>query len=46
MSIYVRNLSINTHSDFSENIELFQTGGQDRVNLTGYTDLSNEEASR
>jgi len=36
MSIYVRNLTINTHSDFSENLELFQTGGN-RTNLTGYT---------
>ena len=37
MSIYVRNLSINTHSDFSENLELFQTNGQDRVNLTDHS---------
>ena len=36
MSIYVRNLTINTHSDFSEDLELFQTGGN-RTNLTGYT---------
>ena len=36
MSIYVRNLTINTHSDFSEDLELFQTGG-DKTNLTGYT---------
>ena len=36
MSIYVRNLTINTHSDFSEDLELFQTGGN-RTNLSGYT---------
>lgn len=36
MSIYVRNLTINTHSDFIEELELFQTGGE-RTNLTGYT---------
>ena len=37
MSIYVRNLSINTHSDFSEDLELFQSNSIDRVNLTGHT---------
>ena len=37
MSIYVRNLSINTHSDFSENLELFQSNSINRVNLTGHT---------
>ena len=36
MSIYVRNLTINTHSDFSEDLELFQTGGN-RTDLTGYS---------
>jgi hypothetical protein len=36
MSIYVRNLTINTHSDFSEDLELFQTGGN-RTNLSGHT---------
>lgn len=35
MSVYVRNLTINTHSDFSEELELFQLGGQ-RTNITGY----------
>jgi|TARA_R100000005_G_C4954291_1_gene173475 hypothetical protein len=34
MSIYVRNLTIDAHSDFSEPLELFQTGGT-RTNLTG-----------
>ena len=37
MSIYVRNLSINTHSDFSEDLELFQSNSTVRVNLTGYS---------
>ena len=36
MSVYVRNLTINTHSDFSENLELYQLGGQ-KTNITGYT---------
>ena len=36
MSIYVRNLTINTHSDFSENLELYQVGGK-KTNVTGYT---------
>ena len=35
MSIYVRNLTINTHSDFSENLELYQVGGK-KTNVTGY----------
>ena len=36
MSVYVRNLTINTHSDFSENLELYQVGGK-KTNITGYT---------
>tara|TARA_R100000406_G_C3072892_1_gene114688 strand:- start:480 stop:824 length:345 start_codon:yes stop_codon:yes gene_type:complete len=39
MSIYVRNLTINTHSDFSENFELSQLGGTS-TNLTGHTGAS------
>jgi len=35
MSVYVRNLTINTHSDFSEDLELYQLGGK-RTNITGY----------
>ena len=36
MSIYVRNLTISAHSDFSENFELSQLGGTP-TNLTGFT---------
>jgi len=35
MSVYVRNLVINTGSTFSETLELTQTGGNP-VNLTGF----------
>jgi len=39
MSVYVRNLTINTHADFTENLELYQTGG--KINdLTGFTGIS------
>ena len=36
MSVYVRNLTISAHSDFSENFELSQLGGTP-TNLTGFT---------
>ena len=36
MSVYVRNLTISAHSDFSENFELTQLGGTP-TNLTGFT---------
>jgi len=36
MSVYVRNLSIDTHSDFSEKFELM-TASDDPLDLTGYT---------
>lgn len=36
MSVYVRNLTINTHVDFSENLELIQLGGSP-TNLTGFS---------
>jgi len=36
MSVYVRNLTISSHSDFSENFELYQLGGLP-TNLSGYT---------
>ena len=36
MSVYVRNLTISSHANFSENLELIQTGG-DPTDLTGYT---------
>jgi hypothetical protein len=36
MSIYVKNLTINSHSDFSEDMELYQLGGKP-TDLTGYT---------
>ena len=39
MSVYVRNLTINTHADFTENLELYQTGGK-ITNLTGFTGYS------
>jgi hypothetical protein len=39
MSVYVRNLTINTHVDFAENLELFQLGGK-VTNLTGYSGQS------
>ena len=35
MSVYVRNLVINTSADFSENFELTQSGG-DPTDLTGF----------
>jgi hypothetical protein len=35
MSVYVRNLVINTSADFSETLELIQTGGLP-VNLVGF----------
>ena len=35
MSVYVRNLTINTSTDFSETLELTQSGGG-AVNLTGF----------
>lgn len=35
MSVYVRNLVINTSADFSETFELIQTGGN-IINLTGF----------
>ena len=35
MSVYVRNLTINTSADFSETLELTQTGGL-AINLTGF----------
>lgn len=35
MSVYVRNLVINTGSDFSETLELTKSGGNP-VNLTGF----------
>ena len=39
MSVYVRNLIINTHSDFSEDLELSQLAGKP-TNLTGHTGAS------
>lgn len=36
MSVYVRNLTIDTHVDFTENLELYQLGGQ-TTNITGYS---------
>tara|TARA_B100002019_G_scaffold244585_1_gene221608 strand:- start:938 stop:1282 length:345 start_codon:yes stop_codon:yes gene_type:complete len=36
MSVYVRNLTISSHSNFSEDLELVQTGGQ-ATDLTGFT---------
>ena len=39
MSVYVRNLTIDTHVDFSENLELVQLGGVP-TNLTGFTTYS------
>jgi len=35
MSVYVRNLVINTSSDFNETFELIQSGGN-VINLTGF----------
>ena len=39
MSVYAKNLSINSNADFSEILELTQTGGN-VVNLTGFTAYS------
>jgi len=39
MSIYVRNLAINTGADFEETLELIQLGGEP-INLTGYNAVS------
>jgi len=39
MSVYVRNLIINTHSDFSEDLELNQLAGKP-TNLSGHTGAS------
>jgi hypothetical protein len=39
MSVYVRNLIINTHSDFSEDLELSQLAGKP-TNLSGHTGAS------
>ena len=39
MSVYAKNLSINSNADFSEILELTQTGGA-VVNLTGFTAYS------
>jgi len=39
MSVYVRNLVINTSADFSETFELVQTGGNP-INLTGFAGTS------
>ena len=36
MSVYVKNLVIDTSSDFSEELDLIQTGGG-AVNLTGFS---------
>ena len=42
MAVYVRNLSIDSGADFSELLELTQTGGQ-VVNLTGLLTLGSGE---
>lgn len=39
MSVYVRNLTINTHVNFSEDLELIQLGGK-IINLTGFSGQS------
>ena len=36
MSVYVKNLTINTHVDFSENLELLQINGTP-TDITGFT---------
>ena len=44
MAVYVRNLSIDSGADFSELLELTQTGGQ-VVNLTGFSAYSHMRKS-
>jgi|TARA_B100000035_G_scaffold274215_1_gene250466 hypothetical protein len=36
MSVYVKNLTVNTHVDFSENLELLQINGTP-TDITGFT---------
>jgi len=40
MSVYVRNLVINTSADFSETLELTRSGDGKPTDLTGYTGVA------